>query len=36
MLGTITNGVNDMAQNKVKTSWKITAKKMGLNIYKKK
>lgn len=36
MVDTITNGVNIMAKNKIKTSWKITAKKMGLNIYKKK
>lgn len=36
MVDTITNGVNNMAKTKVKTSLKITAKKMGLNIYKKK
>lgn len=36
MLGTIKNGASIMAQSKIKTTWKITAKKMGLSIYKKK
>lgn len=36
MLGTIKKWRKNMAQSKIKTTWKITAKKMGLSIYKKK